>query len=387
MEAEGLRLVGHTDLSGKGDSMGLSVAGGGYVYVAHQGKTDVATSIVDVSDPSSPTVVEQIPRDPGTHSHKVVVGEGLMLANCERDLVWEGPPFVEPTGGADEWNPGLRVYDASDPASPTEIAFFRTEGTGVHRMTFEPPYVYMSGSDEGYTEQFLLIVDLSDPASPVEAGRWWYPGMWSGGGERPRFPADRRYALHHGLLDGDLLFCGWWDAGLVILDVADRTRPQLVANLNWGPGESGATHSALPLRGRNLVVVTDEAIVDECKDIPKQVRVLDVSDPYTPRELSRIPIPEGDFCERGGRFGPHNLAEPRPHTKVETDRVYVAYFNAGLRVIDLEDPERPREIAHLIPDPPPGKPTSQVDDVAVGEDGMIYLTDRAGGGLHVVAWA
>ncbi len=387
MEADGLRLVGHTDLNGKGDSMGLSVGPGGHVYVAHQGKTDLATSIVDVSDPSSPAVVRQIPRDPGTHSHKVVVGDGLMLTNCERDLDWHGPPFVEPTGGAAEWNPGLRVYDASDPATPTEIGFFRAEGTGVHRMTFAPPYVYMSGSDDGYTEQFLRIVDLSDPTSPMDVGRWWYPGMWTAGGERCRFPADRRYALHHGLLDGDLLFCGWWDAGLVILDVGDVSAPQLVANLNWGSGESGATHTALPLRERGLVAVTDEAIVDECKDIPKQVRILDVSDPYTPRELSRVPIPDGDFCDRGGRFGPHNLAEPRPFTSVDTNRLYVAYFNAGLRVIDVEDPEQPREMAFFIPDPPPGKPTAQIDDVAVDEEGRIYLTDRAGGGLHIVEWA
>lgn len=385
MEAQGLRLVGRSDLNGRGDTVGLSL-NDGYVYLAHHGKTDLATSIVDVRDPERPEIVREIPRDRGTHSHKVVVGDGLMLTNCERDLEWGGPPFVRPTGGAPEWNPGLRIWDASDPADPREIGFFRTEGTGVHRMTFDPPLVYLSASDEGYTDQFLRIVDLSDPTRPREVGRWWYPGMWVGGGERPRFPEGRRYALHHGLVEGGLFFGGWWDAGLVILDVEDPSTPQLVANLNWGPSESGATHTALPLRGRDLLVVTDEAIVDECRDITKHVRVLDVSDPYTPRERSRFPVPEGDFCERGGRFGPHNLAEPRPFTKVETDRVYVTYFNAGIRVVDVAEPAAPREVAWFIPDPPPGRPSAQVDDVTVDERGLIYLTDRTGGGLSIVGW-
>ena len=56
----------------------------------------------------------------------------------------------------------------------------------MHRITcWEAPYVYMSGSDEGYTDQFLKIVDISEPTRPQEVGRWWLPGMWAEGGEEP----------------------------------------------------------------------------------------------------------------------------------------------------------------------------------------------------------
>jgi hypothetical protein len=388
MEASGLGLVGHTDLNGSGDAVGLCVYDG-HVYVGHSGRHGVGTSVVDASDPAAPRVVRQIPADEGTHAHKAAAAGGLLVTPNERNLQWEGPPFVAPSGGAERWTPGLRIYDVEEPSSPREVGFFHTPGTGVHRMTFvEPPYVFMSASDEGYTEQFLRIVDVSDPSMPREVGRWWYPGMWTGGGERRRFPSDRRYALHHPLIERDLLFGGWWDAGLVILDIADLERPQLVANLNWGPGESGATHTAMPLPGRDLLIVTDECIVPtRDDDIQKQVRLLDVSDPYTPRLLSTLPIPEGDFWERGGRFGPHNAAEFRPHTRLETDRVYVTYFNAGLRVYDLTDPASPTEVAYFVPDPPPGQPAPQTDDVTVDEQGLIYLTDRAGGGLTILAWA
>lgn len=383
MDAHGYRLVSRLAFPG-GGTMGMAL-GDGRLYIGHKGPSDVATTIIDVRDPAHPHVTAQLPADPGTRSHKAAVAGGLLLQNCERVQVWQGPPFVTPVGGADRWTPGMRVFNLADPDNPQEISFFTMSGVGVHRMTFtELPLAYVTGSDEDYTDQFLLIVDLSDPAAPREIGRWWYPGMWVGGGERPRFPPNRRYALHHALRAGALLCCGWWDAGLVILDIADPTRPQLVANLNWGPGESGATHTALPLPGRDLLVVTDEAIVPGCADIPKRVRVLDIADPYSPRLLSVLPEPQGDFCRRGGRFGPHNLAEPRPNTAFDPNRLYVTYFNAGLRVYDLTDPRQPREVARFVPDPPRGRIVPQTDDVTVGLDGVVYLTDRDGGGLTIL---
>ena len=85
----------------------------------------------------------------------------------------------------------------------------------------------------------------------------------------------------------------------MILDIADPARPQFVSNLNWGPRESGATHTALPLPGRDLVVVADESIVPGRGDIVKQVRVVDVADPYSPVVLSSLPLPGGAFWDAG----------------------------------------------------------------------------------------
>jgi hypothetical protein len=383
-DAKGFSFVAHTDLEGHGPTMGLSIRGD-VVYVAHTKRDPIATSVVDVSDPAQPQVVHQIPRTAGTTSHKVIAVGDLLLQSCEREQVWEGPPFVKPTGGADEWTPGLRIFDVSaDPRQPVEIGFFETPGDGVHRMSCqELPLAFLSASDTGYSDQFLRIVDLSDPRQPREVGRWWYPGMHTAGGERERFPEGRRYALHHGLPDGDLLFCPWWDAGLVILDIADPTVPQFVSNLNWGPERSGATHTALPLAGRDLFIVADEAIVPGRDTIDKNVWVVDVRDPYSPRVVATLPVPR-TFYDRGGRSGPHNLAEARPETACETERVYLTCFNAGLRVYDVSDPADPRETAYYVPGPRLGVPVPQTDDVVVTPDGLVFLTDRAGGGLTIL---
>ena len=142
---------------------------------------------------------------------------------------------------------GLKVFDVSKITEPREIAFLPMSGKGIHRMTyFEDPYVYVTGSETGWTDQFLIVVDLSDRSNPREVGRFWMPGMHAAGGERSSLPPGRTSKLHHALVRGDRAYCGWWDEGLVILDVADKTRPTLVSHLDFGADVSGATHSALP---------------------------------------------------------------------------------------------------------------------------------------------
>jgi hypothetical protein len=304
------------------------------------------------------------------------VVDNIMLVNHERN---SREPYAR------SWSAGLKVYDISVPVHPQEIGFFATTGKGVHRMTYwEPPYAYLSASDEGFTDDFLIILDISTPSQPREIGRWWFPGMHIAGGEKPTWASNRRYALHHALVRGDRAYCGWWDAGIVILDISDRTQPKLVSHLDFGQTVSGCTHTAMPVPDRDLLVVTDEAITEYCQEVQKLVRVVDISDEQKPRVVSQFPVPEGDFCKRGGWFGPHNLHEMRPGSLVDPNTVYVTYFNAGVRVVDITDAQRPIEVAYYIPEPPPGRPVVQCNDIFVSRDGLIYVTDRYTGGLYIV---
>lgn len=114
------------------------------------------------------------------------------------------------------------------------------------------------------------------------------------------------------------------------------------------------------------------------------VRVVDISDETSPEVVSICPVPEGDFCERGLRFGAHCLHENRPDSYRSAEVVFATYFNGGLRVYDVSEPERPRDIAHWIPESPPGQPACQINDVWVGEDLLTYATDRVNGGVYVL---
>lgn len=370
-QARNMRLVGHCPMDGRGDGMHINLKDG-YAFFGHMGDNGIGTSIVDVRDPMAPRLVGQLPVPSGIHSHKVQIVGDVLLVNYER--------FKGGTARG-----GLKVFDVARPTEPREIGFLPMSGKGVHRMTYwEEPYAYVTGSEEGWTDQFLIVVDLSDPSSPREVGRWWMPGMHAAGGERSTLPPGRTSKLHHALVRGDRAYCGWWDEGLVILDVADKARPTLVSHLDFGADVSGATHSALPLPGRDLLVVTDECVHDDRGGVPKQVRMVDISDERAPRVVGLFPVPdEADFCARGGRFGPHNVHEPRPGTPSDPNIVYLTYFNAGVRVVDVSDATAPREVAYFVPEAPPGRRSIQMNDVIVGPDGLIYASDRYAGGLYI----
>ena len=92
----------------------------------------------------------------------------------------------------------------------------------------------------------------------------------------------------------------------------------------------------------------------------------------------------GDYCARGLRFGPHNHHENRPGTFQSDSIVFATYFNAGIRVYDTADPLHPVEIAWYVPAPPPGQRAIQLNDVLVGADGLVFVTDRVRGGLYIL---
>ncbi|MGH2819194.1 MAG: LVIVD repeat-containing protein [Actinomycetota bacterium] len=369
--AQGLRVVGHSDLGGCGDGMQV-MRHGDALYVGHLGTSGMGTSILDVSDPSRPRLVDQWRAPPGTHTHKVQVADGLLLVNHERFRGGEG------------FSAGMAVYDVEDPFAPRRVGFFSSGGLGVHRIVWTGGrFAYMSAIPDGFDDRIWVIVDLSDPAHPHEVGRWWWSGMWRGGGERPGWSAPTRYAAHHALLQGSTAYLAFGDAGMVVLDVADVRAPEVRSTLQWSPG--GDTHTCMPLPGRNLVVSTDEAVKDRCAEERKLVRVIDVSDRADPRVLGICPPPGDDFCARGLRYGPHNLHENRPGTYRSEQIVFVTYFNAGLRVYDVSEAGAPSEIAHWLPAAPPGQEAPQTNDLLVDADGRIFVTDRVNGGLYVLA--
>lgn len=383
VESEGLRLIGHIPLDGKGDCMHVNVVDD-VAYIGHMGYTEIGTSIVDVAEPARPRSITQILRPRGTHSHKVQVGSGLLLVNHERNRFEASPPS--------EWSAGMALYNVSDPSRPEQIGFYPTPGVGVHRMAWwEGNLVYVSGTDDGYVGRFLQIVDISDPARPEEVGRWWFPGQNSVGGEVPGWkPADepgpgdegRQYALHHALPYGDRAYLGYWDGGFVILDVSDPAAPGLVAHLELGP-ESRNTHTAQRLPGRDIVVVTDEQLT-RWIGVQRHVWVIDVSNEVDPQVLTRFPVPPGSRHHEEVRWGPHNLHEMRPGTFTDPNLVFLTYFGGGLRVYDLRDAERPREVAHFLPPPPAGRSSIQLNDVTVSAEGLVYVTDRHGEGLFIL---
>jgi len=347
--ASNISLLGHTDQGGRGDGVQVMV-GGGHAYVGHMFSDGV--TVIDVRDPRNPKPVAYLPAAPGTWNLHLQLADGLLLVVN-----------------------AVNLFAAA--AFADESAYYGRSIGEV--LASQPPPEYRAG---------MAVYDLADPSRPRLAGRWGLPGMHLDGGERPDWPPDRRYALHHAIVAGDLAYGSWRDGGLTVHDVSDPAAPRLLTHRNWSPPFGGGTHTALPLPARDLLVVADEGIADNCADQVKYTWVFDVREPANPVSIATFPTPsEVDYCAKGGHFGPHNLHENRPGSFVSDRLVFATYQNAGVRVFDLADPFAPREVGAYVPPPPermydtrPNRPrVIQSCDVFVDRDGVMYLTDYNAG--------
>ena len=342
---------------------------GDALYVGHFGPSGIGTSILDISDLSAPTLVRQMKAPQGAHNHKVQIADGLLLVNHEAFR-----------GGRPD-RVGMAVLDLTDPFDPEEIGFWDSTGIGVHRIVWEGGrFAYVSATPDGFTERILVVVDLDDPEHPVERARWWWPGMAEG--EDRDWPETEERSVHHALVAGNRAFVGFWDSGMVILDISDLDDIGVVSRLDWTVG--GHTHTCLPLTTRGLVAVTDESTFNDCMGPPHMIRMVDIADETHPHVRSICPTPGEEFCLRGLRYGAHCLHENRPHSYRSDTLIFATYFNAGLRVYDVSDPDAPTEVAHFIPACPPEQQAIQINDLFVDEDVNVFITDRVNGGVYIL---
>ena len=403
--AHRMRIVGHSDQGGRPDGMQLMVHRG-HAFVAHM--FSGGFSVLDVRDASNPRVTAFVPAPANTWTIHLQTHDDLLLVIHAKDMfgakefaderAYYSGALGKTVGTAEakrkrDWSAGLAVYDISQPASPRQIGFMAVEGGGIHRLWYTGGrWAYASVLLDGFTDYIFMTIDMSDLAHPREAGRWWIPGMNLAAGEMPGWVSSRRYGLHHPIVHGDTAYAAWRDAGMVVLDVADRSRPKLIVHRNWSPPFGGGTHNCLPLPDRDLLVVLDEAVLDHQEDGLKLIWVFDNRVRENPVSIATCPTPaDADYRAKPGHFGPHNIHENRPGSFVSSSLIFATYQNAGLRVFDISDAFAPKEVGALVPPVPermmdkrPNRPrVIQSADVFVDTAGLIYATDY-NGGLSIV---
>ena len=395
-DARGMRLLSHDDLGGFGtcgEGIALRESGGRrHLYIANE-RGPVNFTVLDVTDPTAPKVVEQtrLPH-PDVRSNSLALAGDLMVVAYQTSSVGLQPA-------------GIELFDVSDPASPRSITTMDFSGPasrGTHWVGFvDGRYAYLatgtpdSRPTNAKDDQFPVIVDLADPARPQEVGRWWLPGTQEGDDapppdRHPRFDAGfRAHNINVYPQRPDRAYVGYIDGGIVILDISDKRSPQQVSRLDYHPPLPGFTHTVLPLFSKDVLAVTDECVKDLGEDHPKLLWFADVSDEAHPLLISNAPMPSYEtHAHRGGRFGAHNLHENPPFDWAwqREDIVFGSFFNAGVRAYDTTDPFQPREVASFVPAAAEGSKigASQINDVYVTADGIVYAIDRAGGGLYIL---
>jgi hypothetical protein len=396
VESQGMRLLGRHDLAGRGNcgegTALLEHGGRRYLYLAHE-QGPVNFSVLDVTDPTAPRLLTQATLPHGdVRSNSLAVADGLLVVAYQ-----VRQPGLQPAG--------IEIFDLSRPAEPRRAGFLDLSGPrsrGTHWVGYTGGrYAYLAtGTADSrpahpLDDQFPVIVDLSEPARPAEAGRWWLPGTQQGDDGPPPVRHevfDSGFRAHNVNVDPqrpDRAYVGYLDGGAIILDIADVGSPRLVSRLDYHPPMPGFTHTVLPLPGRKLLAISDEATHDHAADHPKLLWIADASHEEAPLIISSAPMPPvAEFARRGGRFGAHNLHENEPFAWSwrSEDIVFGSFFNGGVRAFDIRDPFRPVQVAAFVPPAPDGSPVGaiQINDVYVTADGVVYAVDRSGGGLYIL---
>src|SRR6058998_2425338 len=437
-EAHDMELVGHDDLQGRSayqptihQQRGRFVA-----YVGHHGgraknpltgaDEDNGTSIVDVSDPARPRYLAHIPGMPGGPEQ----GGAQMARVCDR----QGKTYLLRTFGNSVPNAAHEVWNVTDPATPQKVSTVVSGLTSTHKNWWEcdTGIAYLISGDLAKAEPMQLgpsgwrtwrmtkIYDLSDPAKPVFIRDFGLAGQEPGS----TGPIPVAHGAHGPIVVGNRVYFAHGTSGEGMLQIVDRqkllTGPKepTAANLsnpeigrlsmspNWGG------HTAFPIlrvpnadwapntkeQTRDFVFLVSEAIANECRESRHASFVVDITAETRPFGVATFQVPEskGTFCKRGGRFGPHSSSEsfaPIFYRKL----VFVAYFNGGVRAVDVRDPYAPRDAAFYIPATTERtaercvtngarscKVAIQTNNVEADERGFVYLADRANTGLHIV---
>lgn len=290
--------------------------------------------IVDVSNPLAPVELGQAkvqePNEREIYSDvKIVASDGRLYALLASN------------------RNGVVVVDVTDPRRPSAVTRFPRESTNVNAIFVEGTRAYLAN----LSSRSLDVYDVKDPRRGSKLGTYRHPDA-----------KGPDHYVHDLSVNAGRAYLSYWELGLVVVDTAaDPANPVLVGRFDDYAPRTSHSNWTTSVAGRTVNVHGDEGFA-------AHVRIIDV-DPDSAEFMTEI----GSF-------------ETRPEVSVHNimavgETAFVAYFQDGLRILDLTVPTAPHQIAHYNtwPGPAPGYGLG-VHEGAIGVDydpasGRIYLAD------------
>jgi hypothetical protein len=429
----GLEQVGHEPLRNRGMNSALAVHNG-YAYVGFRSdgtKRNAGVRIVDVRDPAKPTDIGEIglPNEgnvgESSRELRILPDKGLLLVlnhACSELIHRCAAPSQT---GFSAMRSTIRFFDISgeNAAKPKLVSTYQPSRSAPQQphefFVWTDPerpsrvLLYQStptGETAARPRENLIVTDISRAREGLfpEIERW-SPGFVP--------PADDKGAdvrLHSLTVsyDGRRAYLAYLGGGFLVADTSDfaenepapRVRPitPFERRAHWGnPG----AHSAVKVPGRDFAFTTDEVygkfggVLAEHGCPWGFARTVAIGDETAPKVASeyRLPVNRPEFCATGNTPVRENFSSFASHNPTLTRNLaLVTWHSAGLQMVDLEDPARPRPAAEFLPEPLAAVDTedpalSQGQDKVVMwsfpvvVDGLIYVVDLRNG-LYVLRY-
>ena len=387
-ESKNMELVGYNDLQGRSSYQPtIHKQGNRWIaYIGHHGgesmnsltgkMEDNGTSIVDVTDPKNPKYLAHIPGDPRTPGPGES-GGAQMTRVCDGSELPRARQEQSVSAARARHRRRTKCGTLSDPAKPSRLTVIESGLNDTHKSLWEcdSGIAYLvSGAPGWRTKRMGQVYDLGDPSEPQFIRNFGLPGQQPGA--TGPVPTDMHGVISTGA-KGNRIYAGYGTNGKGMIEILDRDKlihgpkeptdanleSPMVARLDLPP-DVGA-HTTFPHAGsgsaelakwgpaiskRDFLVIVGETTDNECHAPEEMMHIFDITTESKIFGVSTFYVPEasGNFCSRGGRFGTHSTNENM--TPVFYKRIiFVAYFNAGVRAVDVRDPYSPKEIAYYIP--------------------------------------
>ncbi len=283
------------------------------------------TAFVDVTDAANPRYLGNLPMTEGSR------------ANTWRDVkVYRDHAFVVADGAGQH---GMQIFDLTqlrDVGEPREFeaTAMYNEIASSHNIAIneETGFAYLVGSSDGGVTcgGGSHIVDINDPVNPAFAGCFAHEGT---GRRNTGNSHDTQCVIYHGpdeRYSGREICINSNETALSVADVTDKDNPVAISAADY-PNVAYA-HQGWLTEDHRYFYSNDE--LDEVGGLVSATRTLiwDLEDLDDPLLISEYMNPT--------RATDHNLY-------VRGDRLYMSNNRAGLRILDISDPENPVEAGHF----------------------------------------
>lgn len=347
------------------------------------GKAGTGTTgvyVLDMTDPAKPVHVNTLRTVAMQSPH-----ESLNL-NDKRGL-------LVAVMGYPTTNPGVvDVYDVSQDCRQPALRSTSPLGILGHESGFSPDGKTYWVSSTSTTN--LVAIDLTDPSRPSIAYR------------------TDRYRVHGMGVSDDgnrLYLTDLVRQGVTILDVsqvqARQANPVVpeISGLTWPEASIGQNALPVTIKGRKYLVEVDEFARNVTSYDPASpvgaARIIDIHDENRPKVVSNLRLevnqpaarrddqrddPQAQNGLQG--YAGHYCSVP---TRVDPTIVACSFILSGLRVFDIRDPSRPREVAYFNRPALPGTSPRESGAYAMSapafapERNEIWYTDGNSGFYNV----
>jgi hypothetical protein len=421
--------VGHDPLMSRGMNAAMAIHGD-YAYIGsrtdggHEGMPHGGVMVVDISDPSDPTLLgPPFDAKPGESSRELRVWRSqdiLIVLNTNCGVGDTLHHCTQPSIS------NFRFYDISG-ASATQPQLLNQFNVDTHE--------FFLWEDPGNPERALIFAGNASSTCATRGGSPSCPfAVWDispvRNGQSPvtlfsglhgytRFPAapapmQKPAGGLHSLSvsnDGSTAYFALLAGGFAVVDVSDfaegapspQPRPITLneARPTWpGPG----AHSAVKLWGRDWVWVSDEVYgtaTGSGHGCPwGWARMIDISDPRVPTVEAEYRLPENDpsTCDD---WNPPRTSYSAHNPTLTPHIAFTTWHSGGMQAVSIQRARRPHQLAEFFPEPLPevmledprlssDPDTGRNEKVVMWsypiiKDGLIYVIDLRNG-LYVLEY-